>query len=268
MYRKIPIIYEATYSDSSVSKITRSFPSYKICVTISGYGVWMINNRQVSVSEGDVYFLSNTDMRTFIHIGEPLRMIICELDPFYIEKMFVPLFKDRPTEIPRSFSLKNMKRFEYYIKEALREKNEKKDYSEYCLCQSVNLALAEALRRFSKGTEFYDKEIRTEVKEVLYYIEQHISEEFSLEQLAKEKNMSASSLCKQFSKCVGIGFSKYVAQKRIEMVIDILRKNKNINILEAAFEAGFKNSASFYDTFRKVTGTTPKEIRKNKYYPL
>ena len=268
MYGKIPKVYESVYGKQSVKRKPRSFPNYKICITTEGYGVWMINNCQVSVSKGDVFFLNNTDLRTFIHIKEPLKMIICELEPLFIDKMFLPLFKNRPTELPRSFSIKNMPRFEQHMKEALREKNEKRDYSEYCIAQSVNLALTEALRRFSKSSEVYVKEVRGEVLSVLGYIENHLCEDFSLELLAIKNNMSASALCKQFSKSVGMGFSKYVAQKRIERVIDIIRDDKSVNILDAAFSAGFKNSAAFYDAFKRITGTTPKEIRKNRYYPL
>lgn len=268
MHRKIPIVYEKEYEDASVTKKQRSFSVFKICVTTGGNAVWKINNRQVLVSEGDVYFLSNSDMRCFSYIDGSIKMIICEIDPLYMDKMFLPLFKERPTEIPRSFNIKNVKRFEYYIKEALRENSEKKDYSEYCICQSVNLALTEALRHFSRGMKLKTREIKDEVLEVLDYIDLHLAENFTLEQLAKEKNMSSSAMCKQFSKSVGVGFSKYVAQKRVEYVIDMIKKNKNMNILDAAFASGFKNSAAFYDTFKKMTGTTPKEIRKNRYYPL
>ena len=132
---------------------------------------------------------------------------------------------------------------------------------------SVNLALTEALRRFSNGNE-KTREMREEVLKALNYVETHLSEDISLEKIAKEQNMSASALCKQFSKSVGIGFSRYVSQKRIEEVIKLICKNRDINILDAAFSFGFKNSAAFYESFKRITGSTPKNIRKNPYYSL
>ena len=268
MYGKIPKVYEIVCGNETVNKTARSFSPYKICMATSGSGVWKINGSQVLVSKGDVFFLNNTDLRCFMHISEPIHMIICEFDPLSIDKMFVYLFKDRPTDLPRSFSVKNLSEFERNLKNALKEAKEKKPYSEICVINSVNLALTEALRRFLNGTETKEKEMRKEVIKTLDYVDKHLCEDISLEKIAKEQNMSASALCKQFSKSVGIGFSRYVSQKRVEGVIKTICKNREINILDAAFSYGFKNSAAFYEAFKRITGSTPKNIRKNPYYSL
>ena len=268
MYGKIPKVYEIVCGKEKINKIARSFSPYKVCMAVSGSGVWKINESQVLVSAGDVFFLSNIDLRCFMHISEPIKMIICELDPLSTDKMFIPLFKNRSTDLPRSFSVKNMPEFKKHMEDALKEAKNKKPYSEFCILNSVNLALTEALRRFSNGICGNEKEIRPEVIKTLDYVENHLSEDISLEKIAKEQNMSSSALCKQFSKGVGIGFSRYVSQKRIEGVIKLITKNKEINILDAAFSFGFKNSAAFYEAFKRVTGSTPKNIRKNPYYSL
>jgi len=42
----------------------------------------------------------------------------------------------------------------------------------------------------------------------------------------------------------------------------VLLKNSNHNITEIAMSVGFENSNYFSRTFRKITGTTPRDYKK------
>ena len=47
--------------------------------------------------------------------------------------------------------------------------------------------------------------------------------------------------------------------KRIEHAISLL-ENTDYKVVDVALESGFDSISGFYDTFRKITGTTPNKF--------
>jgi two-component system response regulator YesN len=68
--------------------------------------------------------------------------------------------------------------------------------------------------------------------------------------------MNPSYFSEYFKKNLGINFSDYIAKLRINEAIRMLQENK-LSITEIAYNCGFNNSSSFYNTFKKITGTNP-----------
>jgi AraC-like DNA-binding protein len=66
------------------------------------------------------------------------------------------------------------------------------------------------------------------------YIQEHQTEELSLNQVAKAVNMSSYYFCKMFKKVAGINFTDYVARVRIEKSKNLLL-NPNLRVSEIAF---------------------------------
>lgn len=64
------------------------------------------------------------------------------------------------------------------------------------------------------------------------------------------------------------GFSplNYLINIRISEAIKLLKK-ENISITDIALDTGFYSSQHFSTTFKKLTGYTPGEFRKNNYHP-
>ncbi len=92
------------------------------------------------------------------------------------------------------------------------------------------------------------------------YIGDHLTEELSLESVARVVNMSAFYFCKVFKKTTGLTFTEYIARLRIEKVKNLLL-NPHVRISEAAYEVGFQSLSQFNRVFRKVTGESPSTYR-------
>jgi YesN/AraC family two-component response regulator len=92
------------------------------------------------------------------------------------------------------------------------------------------------------------------------YIADQFAEELSLEQVAKQVNMSAFYFCKMFKKATGITFTDYLARIRIEKVKNLLL-NPNKRISEAAYEVGFQSLSQFNRVFRRIAGEAPTAYR-------
>ena len=92
------------------------------------------------------------------------------------------------------------------------------------------------------------------------FIEERHSEALSLEDVAKEVNISAYYFSRVFRKSIGMTFTEYLARLRVEKVKQLLI-NPNKRVSEAAFEAGFQSLSKFNRVFLRVAGESPSDYR-------
>lgn len=94
---------------------------------------------------------------------------------------------------------------------------------------------------------------------ILFYIQNHITEELSLEKLSDEFFVSKGYLSKIFKDHFGISVYQYILQNKIDGVCGLIADD--VSITEAASRYGFRDYPSFYRSFKKVTGMSPKAFR-------
>lgn len=104
-------------------------------------------------------------------------------------------------------------------------------------------------------------------KLVSYMIEKkpHLDSELTLSSLAKDISMSRSQLSQLINDGLGENFYDFVNKYRVEEVKRLMTdpQVKNFNLLGIALEAGFKSKSTFNLIFKRFTGLTPTEYRKN-----
>jgi AraC-like DNA-binding protein/ligand-binding sensor protein len=94
------------------------------------------------------------------------------------------------------------------------------------------------------------------------FIQEHHTEDLSLEQVAKAAHMSTFYFCKMFHKATGVNFTEYVSRVRIEKARTLLL-NPNLRISEIAYEVGFQSLTHFNRVFKKLLGQSPTEFRSH-----
>jgi len=81
--------------------------------------------------------------------------------------------------------------------------------------------------------------------------------------MAADFGMSLRHFLRVFAKYAGMGFSDYVQHKRIEEACRQLLET-DYKIANIARNVGYRDIAYFRSVFRKVTGRTPREYRRNE----
>lgn len=104
-------------------------------------------------------------------------------------------------------------------------------------------------------------------KLVAYMLEKKpfLDPELTLSNLARDRNMSRSQLSQLINDGIGENFYDFVNKYRVEEVKRLMTDPKmtNFNLLGIALEAGFKSKSTFNLIFKRFTGLTPTEYKKN-----
>lgn len=96
-------------------------------------------------------------------------------------------------------------------------------------------------------------------QKVIYYIENNIENDISLDSLAIYMGMSTATLKRRLAS-ENLSFSNLLKIKRINHAATQLRAT-NKSITQIAYESGFKSAAHFSTAFKGFQGLTPKEFR-------
>ncbi|RED54392.1 AraC family transcriptional regulator [Aestuariispira insulae] len=94
------------------------------------------------------------------------------------------------------------------------------------------------------------------IKRVMDYIEDHLADPLSLDELAGVAAMSRYHFAKTFKDHTNMPPHRYVAERRIERAKRLLA-GSNLPASEIAFQVGYGSQSNFSATFRRLTGVTP-----------
>lgn len=96
------------------------------------------------------------------------------------------------------------------------------------------------------------------LKQITAFIDQNLHSQISLDDIAARMYMSQSALCHLFRQEMQISLKQYILQKKMMYAKSLLEKGTAPGT--AAALCGYKNYASFYKIFLKVTGQAPGQV--------
>lgn len=106
------------------------------------------------------------------------------------------------------------------------------------------------------------------INRLLLYIEEkkpYLDPELTLSDLAKQTAMSRNQLSQVINDGIGDNFYNFINKYRVEQVKKFMTEPtmQHFSMLGLALEAGFKSKSTFNLIFKRFTGLTPTEYRKN-----
>ncbi len=126
------------------------------------------------------------------------------------------------------------------------EVNDIEKYRHSGLPKSLAIKLAEDLEELMQSKKLYHQN------------------DLRLEELSERLNSNKHFVSQVINQNFKMNFFEYVNLKRIEEAKQLLRTTprEELNIIEVAYSVGFNNKGTFNSVFKKITGVTPSEFRK------
>jgi len=250
---------------------------FEISLFHSGNGVYKVGEKIYGYRKGDIFAFSSDEEHsiTEIHTGEKLDIINIHFEPRFIwssgndlfDISFLNIFFKRNGNFQNRLDRDNPAT--KYIGELIYKIEEEfmTGLSQYEHMIKVYLLtiLVSMIRDYDyvkvDDSEYNYVNCHDTIKRletVMYYIDDNLESNISLDTLAKEAQMSRTYFSTIFKRFNGITPWEYITIKRVEKSIELL-KTTDMTKLDIACRCGFNNTANFYRAFRKVTGKIPND---------
>lgn len=255
---KLLYISESSF-DNEWNSILHTHLCTEIFYVTKGKGLFSLDNKTFSVQEDDLVIINPL----ISHTERGLKNIKFEYIVMGIEGL---AFFSTEQDEEQGCSIVNYRNYKhevlFYLKTMLLEVKTK-DTEYQSLCQNLLEVLIINLMRRSQ-TKLEVAPINKVNKDCVFiekYIDAHFKEEITLDKLSEVTFLNKYHIVHSFSKYKGISPINYMIQKRIEEA-KLLLVTTNIQISEIAIVVGFSSQSYFAQSFKKITGMSPIQYRK------
>ncbi len=220
--------------------------------------------------EGEVYHVHDDDLiiinPNVVHTETSSKTMPLEYIVVGIEGLEFASISDEYSN--ESFSIHNYSNHKEeiltYLKTLFQEMQDQKPHYE-TVCQNLLEVLIINMIRRTK-TNLVIAPTQKVTKECLFveqYINNHFTEDITLEILSEQAYMNKFYLVHAFKQYKGISPISYLIKLRIKHAKDLLIATSN-SIAQISESCGFSSQSYFSQVFRKETGMTPNEFRKSR----
>ena len=123
----------------------------------------------------------------------------------------------------------------------------------------INLAIYKIMGA-SKASNFYDETEDDLIKQIIRYIDRHLSEDISLDIIENEFYRDKAYLGRRFKSVMGCSIWGYIMRKRIFSAREQLYLTQSVS--DAFSVSGFGDYSAFYRKYKRYVGCSPSEDLK------
>ena len=231
-----------------------SFPhhihsSFELIIILSGSMKISVGTAEYTVKESEAVLI-------FPHQVHSLKSEKCE----HMLYIFSPdIIKAFSSKVLSKIPLSNKFVIDKHLLAALHGLNEN------CSIIEKKGTLYSVCAKFDNNTEYVDhtKYNGNLLHRIFNFIELEYNKDCTLKALAKELSYDHAYLSRYFKHSVGIGYTEYVNQYRVNIACEILT-NTDCSILQCALDCGYSSLRSFNRVFHSVLSISPSEYKKLK----
>jgi AraC-like DNA-binding protein len=241
-----------------------------------GSGHYIIENKTYSIAEGDIFIINNSEHHMAVHDGS-LSLLVFVFKPRFIwedlnQNDYLGVFFKRSDSFSHQITPSHEQYEEYrsLIRRIAEEYHSKQAGWQMILKASLLLFLGELNRNLlTAGTlsrpGHTPAKSYEQVRPVVEYIHEHFDRPITLDELSRIALMNRSYLSTYFAEVMKINISDYISHVRVNHG-KMLLKTTDLPISAIALESGFNSISYFNRLFKRITGTSPLQYRKESEY--
>ncbi len=116
-------------------------------------------------------------------------------------------------------------------------------------------------RALRNQTRQDEKEVSFEIQSALAFIEENLTRDLTMDEVAGSIAMSYNYFSRRFKECTGYSFPEYINLRRIDLSKSYLQ-DPSLKISEIAYKMGYNSASTFSKTFKKYEGCYPADYRR------
>ncbi len=233
---------------------------YEIYMFLEGNTRYVVEERNYDLSPDDIIIIRKHEMHRAIHDGsKKYRRIVFMVSPDFFPKNncaeYENAFLSKSGKIGNKINAELVHSSGLYDA-IMRLKKYSNNFSNVntSIFNSIMIEILYLINLIS-SFEYVDSSNVT-IKKTINYLNNHFTDEVTLDELCKKFLVSKYHLCHIFKKATGLTIQQYVKQKRLTLAAELYNDGKTLS--EAAFSAGFHDYSSFYRAYTEKYKTNPK----------
>lgn len=234
----------------------------KVIFMWSGAGNYSIDGKKYMIQDDDILLIGKQK----VHRPEFEKGTLYERSIIYISPQFLKQYSTKDCDLEAIFDNQaghvvrtndNKMVFELLgqFEQELTEERYGKDVMSNIILIKI---LIEIGRIISEQRKAYSNVITTEnarIIEIMKYIDQHLTDEISIERLAEYVYLSKYHMMRLFRQETGQSIYEYLTLRRLLEARERIIKGENAT--ESCFNSGFRSYSSFTRAYSKYFGSTP-----------
>lgn len=257
------------YSDNALDRVTLHHHDFYECYFfISGNVTYIIEGKTYSLQPGDIILINTKELhQAMIHNKDvPYERIVLWLDPVFLSSL-----STETTDLKRCFEddkrenvIRANVETQQIVKNILGKLLSLEEYKGMGRELLYRAYIIELLITLNNALFFHHdkKNIEIEksslIEEILQYINNHLDEIISIEDLSNHFYISKFHLLREFKKHSGTTIHKYIKQKKLIRAKELILKGCPIN--QVYEQCGFMDYSNFFRVFKNEYGVTPKQF--------
>lgn len=245
--------------------------SFEIYLFLSGDVNYFVEQSIYHLKRGTLLIFNNTEIHRAVNLSsKTYERIVISFHPQIVEKFstehtnLLSCFLDRKKGQNNAILL-SKKQLDIYLAltTMLIETSNSEEYGDDVLTTTYLIQILIFLNKIYKHDEITLEQypLSKKLQDVLTFIDEHLTEDLSLDIISNNFSLNKSYLGRLFKKETGSTIYNLIMIKRISLAKQLLSEGKNVS--EACCLSGFNDYSNFIRTFKQITGYSP-----NKYHKL
>ena len=262
------------YLDASAPEVEfHSHDFYEVLIYLKGDISYCVEGRMYQLRPGDILFTHPSDIhRPFIKSQKPYERYV-----LWLSETFISHSKEVGDDLSACFSSAKEKKYclirpqentlltiHQHCQKIQRLMGDHSFGSSNLLYGAINDLLVFLNRAYFETPDSIRDDIDESdiVNQVIGYMDTHLSEELSLEELAEKFHISKYYLSRRFKLYTGLPLYQFLMKKRLGVSLNLLEQG--MPVLEASLACGFGDYSNYLKAFKREYGQTPKYYQRDK----